>query len=176
MIRSTLTDTDILHRTEQFDQDEKGRVRLRFTLPSGRTVTSHDRLVPSEIKGKVLIAWADAMRREDEADQMEVERQEQEAIAAKEARGKSSDAPSETGAPAKSDASELGNMLSSEEPEKLVLSRIRNLREYLLSLEDSLHDTEQKISTTNKTLKQWEAIAVGLGIEEDEGLPDDDYV
>jgi hypothetical protein len=73
MSRSVLNDSTILRETKFSDADTKGRRQLSFTLPSGRVVKSSDWLVPSEIKGRVLISWADAIRAEDTADILEVE-------------------------------------------------------------------------------------------------------
>ena len=104
MNESSLSDSVVLQRTIQSKPDQKGRVQLRFTLPSERIITS-DWIVPSEIKGKVLIAWANAIRAEDAYDIQQRQEREVLARAEKRTRELSSDAPPTKPVPVQSEPS-----------------------------------------------------------------------
>lgn len=91
--RSAIGDSDILKKTTYSAADAKGRRQLQFKLPSGRLITSTDWLVPGEVKGKVLIAWAEAIRAEDLYDVQERDERERLARVEKRARELTSSAP-----------------------------------------------------------------------------------
>ena len=170
MIKSTLSDTEIMEGTVQSSSDDKGRVQLSYTLPSGRKVTSIP-TVKEAIKGGVLIGWCNTVRSEDEEDQRE-RLQNEEATAARKALGIPSSAPSATGADAKKGQTERGSISSVVEPEDLAKEQLVSLSLAVKSLEDSIAEKELELSRARKALEGWEIIAKELGVEVADDVPD----
>lgn len=179
MNTSSLSDSVVLRETKFSPPDAKGRVQLSFVLPSGRKVTSTDWLVPGEIKGKVLIAWANAIRAEDAFDIQQREEQEKLARAEKRARQLTSDVLSETGAPAQKRTSDgqadslaalsAGTSPSSsspsslpDDPRQLVLDKVGLLIATRRSLESQRDEILAKLVEVNENISRWESIVDSL--------------
>jgi hypothetical protein len=183
MNESTISDTTILQGTTFVNADDKGRVQLQYILPSGRTITSTDRLVPNEIKGKVLIAWANAIRAEDSA---EIKQREDEAIAAhaqRRALRPYSDAPTATppSAPASSAPQSMptpGSVAPSAEtskasstpstlpdsPDAMITEKCSILRTREGDLTAEIARLSSELEQTLVNLEKWAAIARALGV------------
>jgi hypothetical protein len=173
-----------MRETTHAHVDGKGRVQLAFTLPSGRRVTSTDWLVPGEIKGKVLIAWADAIRAEDSFDIQQREEREKVARVEQRARELSSSALQDSaanvqrsqlnellsGSPSKGTGfAETSKALSTvlpDDPGELIHAKLSALRidhEKEVRLRD---ECIARIATLEENIDRWSAVSSALRIEE----------
>lgn len=179
MSNSDLNDSDILKGTTFGPRDDKGRAQLIFVLPSGRKVTSTDWLVPEEVKGKVLIAWANAIRAEDALDKQEVEERQALARAERLTRESLSAAPPNDPAPAPSlpspgQSSGLGvpsagtskassSTLLPDDPRDLIESKLRALRIEAAQVADQLDALKSRAMAIHASISRWESVAASLG-------------
>lgn len=194
MNTSSLSDSVVLRETQFSEPDAKGRVQLKFMLPSKRVVTSSDWLVPAEIKGKVLIAWADAIRAEDAFDIQEREERERLARVEKRAQQLSSGVPTASGAPAQSATSNAQGTTSSAQsassgPGPVGTSKSSSssslpddptvmVREKLATLTSTRDELDNQLAALTHSRKEvvenicrWRSIADSLGIALEASLP-----
>lgn len=163
MSQSTLSDTDIFRITTYSDPDDKGRVQLRCKLPSGRTITSTDRLIPTEVKGKVLIAWANHIREQDALDAQEREEQDRLKAAAKR------DSSQRGAARGEADAS-AGNSQSApaglpDDPGSMIKEKLTGLMERATTLDQIISEHSTQLKEVHENIAKWTKVAEGLGID-----------
>lgn len=180
MSDSSLNDSTVLRGTKFSPPDTKGRVQLSFELPSGRKITSTDWLVPGEIKGRVLIAWADAIRAEDAYDIQE--RAERQTLARAERRaqelgtgapvdsGVSAVPNSSPGSPASATSSAEASKASSttsalpDDPAEMIYAKLESLRIERAKVADQLLQSQTRLDNIQRSISRWEAVGSGLGL------------
>lgn len=178
MSESSLSDSTILRESTFSPPDEKGRAQLKFKLPSGRVVTSSDWLVPAEVKGKVLIAWTNAIRAEDAFDIQE--RAEREVLARAERRtrelssaaapastapapGQPSSAPSGSSGTSPAGTSKSSSVLSlPDDPRELIEAKLRDLRIEAAAVGDQLDALRSREVTIDASINRWVAVLFAL--------------
>jgi len=187
-----VNDSEILKDTVFSPPDEKGRVQLRYTTPSGRLIESTDWLVPEEIKGKVLIAWAQAIRDSVEQELAQVNAEAEARVKAAQQAQKSpspahwgesapaanatlqssSNAPS-NGFPAPAgtyrDSSTRSSDTLPDDPRSLVDSKIATLTLTRATLEDQLVAITKALSETQDNIERWTSVRDKLDMLEHGG-------
>lgn len=185
--RSGLDDTKILDNTEQVVNGD-GTISLKFTLPSGRVVTSTDKFRPGEIPAKVWLAWADSMRAQDSADIEARKSEEAAAASAKQHRllmAEDRSQPEPTfPAPTEAAASALSNTAESAiispsgapvtrepTPEDLIRNTLTaNLAKYA-RLQVQQTKLSEELIATEAQVEKWTLMAATMGIELSEPAP-----
>lgn len=180
---SNLSDSVVLRETKFSKPDDKGRVQLQFTLPSGRLVTSTDWLVPGEIKGRVLIAWANAIRAEDSADINEREERAALGHVAQKARELLSAAPGASGVSAPKPSSATPSTGSAgtsaetsrdsfaksselpDDPGEIIASKIRALLTAQSEAEGQLSAAQTRLDSVRASIARWATVAASLGLD-----------
>jgi hypothetical protein len=180
--KSNLGDTEILNNTVRA-QDERGNAQLRYTLPSGRTVTS-EWIDPNQLKGKVFIQWCAVVRDQDQVDIQEREAKEEQAIAAKRQRALTSPAPSTEHVPVRSANSnrsddgletqsvETSPALSTpssprsvqlpDDPQDMVSAKLNALRIQLAQVQDQLSELCAQEIALKQAIERWATVAASL--------------
>ena len=168
MSRSTLGDTDILKLTKFSPPDSKGRVQLNITLPSGRVIKSTDWLVPSELKGKVLITWAASVREQDSLDIAEREEQDRLKADARRSGGKPSGVQPEEAAPAGDSTKKsfgTGTPTLPDDPGEMIKDKLTFLLKRAGELDKIIYEHTEQLRETHTLIAKWTKVADGLGIE-----------
>lgn len=162
-MNSALSDTDIMQHTILLDPDDKGRVDMQYTLPSGRVLQYGVPHVPNSLKAKEIIAWCNGVRAEDAADRQAEEDRVNRLIAES-----SSDVPTGQRAPAESSTKESSTTLELDgtDPVQLTYNQIERLEAELGAMIADREDLTQAIQKAEEDLLKWGTIAKGLGIEE----------
>ena len=178
--RSSISDSLVMRETKLSDPDDKGRVSLKYTLPSGRVIVSTDRLVPGEIKGKVLIAWANAIRDQDAYDIQERDEREQLARVEKRAQEDSLRARASSGAPVGTGVKSSGPSGSAvpsagtskgsssqlpDDPRELIIEKLRTLTDTHDALVIQRDECEAQLIKVRASISGWLKVGEGLGID-----------